>query len=116
MYEQRIFEVIYIQTSITTLWEALTNPDITQRYRFDIRIESDWKMGSKVQYLRNGESTDEHIILAIEKHHILSHASNHFLESSNPQKSQGIHDTDYFKLKIRQTSVPDDRNMFYADA
>lgn len=73
MNEQRIIEVIYIRTSITAVWEALTNPDITQRYWFNTRIESDWKIGSKVQYLRNGELTDEHVILAIEKPHILSH-------------------------------------------
>lgn len=32
------------------------------------------------------------------------------------KRARGISDTDYFKLKIRQTSVPDDRSMFYADA
>ncbi|WKJ89288.1 SRPBCC family protein [Methylomonas montana] len=73
MNQQRIFEVIYIRTSITALWDALTNPDVTQRYWFDTRIESDWKFGSKVQYLRNGELTDEHVILSIKKHHTLSH-------------------------------------------
>lgn len=26
-----------------------------------------------------------------------------------------IRDTDYFKLKIKQTSVPDVRSIFYAD-
>lgn len=73
MNQQRIFEVIDIRTSLNALWEALTNPDITERYWFDTRIESDWKPGSTVQYLRNGELTDEHIILAIEKPHTLSH-------------------------------------------
>lgn len=73
MNEQRIFEVIYIRTSLIALWDALTNPDVMQRYWFDTRIESDWKIGSKVRYLRNGELTDEHVILAIEKHHSLSH-------------------------------------------
>ena len=32
------------------------------------------------------------------------------------KRARGIRDTEYFKLKIRQTSVPDDRSMFYADA
>lgn len=73
MHEQRIFEVTYIRTSMPALWDALTNPDVTQRYWFDTRIESDWKVGSKVQYLRNGELTDEHVILAIEKLRSLSH-------------------------------------------
>ena len=73
MNEQRIFEVIYIQTTLVALWNALTNPDVTQRYWFDTRIVSDWKIGSKVQYLRNGELTDEHVVLVNEKHHRLSH-------------------------------------------
>ncbi len=32
------------------------------------------------------------------------------------KRARGIRDTDYFKLKIRQTSVADDRSMIYADA
>lgn len=32
------------------------------------------------------------------------------------KRARGIHDTEYFKLKIRQTSIPDDQSMFYADA
>jgi uncharacterized protein YndB with AHSA1/START domain len=73
MNEQRIVEVIYIRTSLIELWDALTNPDVTQRYWFDTRIVSDWKIGSKVQYLRNGELTDEHVVLANEKYRVLSH-------------------------------------------
>jgi uncharacterized protein YndB with AHSA1/START domain len=79
MNEQRIFQVIYIRTSLIALWDALTNPDVTKRYWFDTRIDSDWKTGSKVQYLRNGELTDEHVILAIEKHHYPSHTFKHLL-------------------------------------
>ena len=29
------------------------------------------------------------------------------------KRARGIRDTEYFKLKIRQTSVPDDKGMFY---
>jgi transposase len=32
------------------------------------------------------------------------------------KRARGIRDTDYFKLKTRQTSVSDDRSMFYAEA
>jgi len=73
MNEPRIFEVIYIQTTLAAVWDALTNPEVTQRYWFNTRIESDWKVGSKMHYLRNGEVTDEHIILVLEKHRTLSH-------------------------------------------
>ena len=73
MSEQRIFEVIYIKTSIAVLWDALTNPDVTQRYWGNTRIESDWQVGSKVLYLRDGEVTDEHTVLAVEKPRLLAH-------------------------------------------
>ena len=29
------------------------------------------------------------------------------------KRARGIKDTDYFKLKIRQSSLPDDQSMFY---
>ena len=29
------------------------------------------------------------------------------------KRARGIRDTDYFKLKIRQSSLPDDQSMFY---
>ena len=32
------------------------------------------------------------------------------------KRARGIRDIEYFKLKIRQTSVPDDRSMFYIGA
>ena len=73
MKEQRIFEVIYVRTSLGALWDALTNPDQTQRYWFDTRIESDWNIGSKIAYMRNGELTDEHVVIAIDRNRFLSH-------------------------------------------
>ena len=38
-----------IRTTPEKLWAALTNGEITRRYWFDRRIESDWKPGSPVQ-------------------------------------------------------------------
>ena len=32
MSEQRIFELIYIKTSLAAVWNALTNPEMTQQY------------------------------------------------------------------------------------
>jgi len=31
------------------------------------------------------------------------------------KRARGIRDTEYFKLKIRQTSIPDEQSMFYFD-
>ncbi len=91
MNAQRIFEVIYIRTSINALWDALTNPDVTQRYWFDTRIESDWKIGSRVRYLRHGELTDEHVILAIEKPRSISHTFQPLFGEFQRKQSNGSH-------------------------
>ena len=39
MSEQRIFELIYIKTSLAAVWNALTNPEMTQQYWGGTRIE-----------------------------------------------------------------------------
>ena len=70
---QRICHVAYIATTSTAVWDALTNPETTQRYWFGTRIESDWKVGSKVLYVVDGKVTDEHIVLAVDPQRALSH-------------------------------------------
>ena len=70
---QRIFEVIYIRATPAAVWRALTDPDVTERYWFDTRILSDWRVGSAVEYLRHGELTDRHVVLSCDPPHRLSH-------------------------------------------
>ncbi len=45
---EKVFE-IYIKTTPERLWEALTNPDMRQKYTFGVRVSSDWKKGSSYQ-------------------------------------------------------------------
>lgn len=42
----RFVYVTYIRTTPAKLWEALTQPEWTERYWFGSRQESDWKAGS----------------------------------------------------------------------
>lgn len=63
--------VIYIKANLDRLWNALTNPELTERYWGGTRIESDWRIGSTIVYRRNGTATYEHMILAIEPPHRL---------------------------------------------
>jgi uncharacterized protein YndB with AHSA1/START domain len=119
MKEQKIFEVVYIRTSASAVWDALTNPDVTQRYWFDTRIVSDWKVGSKVQYLRNGELTDEHVVLEVEKPHTLSHTFRPLFgefQSESPsrvtftmEESNGV-----VRLTVRHEGFPPESKVFRA--
>jgi uncharacterized protein YndB with AHSA1/START domain len=57
---------IYIASTPEKVWSALTDPNITERYWGGTRIESDWCVGSKVIYRREGKVVDEHELLTCE--------------------------------------------------
>ena len=40
--------VTYIRTTPERLWDALTTPEFTRQYWFNIDVTSDWKVGSPV--------------------------------------------------------------------
>jgi uncharacterized protein YndB with AHSA1/START domain len=42
---EKVFE-IYIKTTPERLWEAITDPELRQKYSFGVGIESDWTPGS----------------------------------------------------------------------
>jgi len=73
MTRPRIINITHIASTPERVWAALTDPQITQQYWFDTRIESDWKVGSKVIYRRDGEITDENIVLKFEPSRVLSY-------------------------------------------
>jgi uncharacterized protein YndB with AHSA1/START domain/DNA-binding transcriptional ArsR family regulator len=42
---EKVFE-IYIKTTPERLWQAITDPDMREKYNFGVHVESDWKPGS----------------------------------------------------------------------
>jgi len=46
-----------INTTPEKLWQALTRGEITRRYWFDRRIESDWAVGSPVRFYDGASET-----------------------------------------------------------
>ena len=73
MSTPNIIVTTYIATTSEKLWEALTDANVTEKYWGGTRIESDWKVGSKVIYRRNGEVVDEHDLLTCEPLRGFSH-------------------------------------------
>ena len=45
---EKIFE-IYIRTTPERLWTAITDSEIRSKYHFGLRIDSDWKVGSRFE-------------------------------------------------------------------
>ena len=48
-----------VKTTPEKLWAALTDGEITRRYWFDRRIESDWRPGSPVRFY-DGDRVSDH--------------------------------------------------------
>ena len=46
---RHVFET-YIRTSPERLWQALTDPDLTQRYYHATRVDSGWQTGDPITY------------------------------------------------------------------
>lgn len=44
-----------IQTTVDALWDALINPEITQQYFFDLRVDSKWEVGAPIEYIGSEE-------------------------------------------------------------
>jgi len=48
MEELTVRKFLELDASISDVWEALTNPSITEKYMFGSRVETDWKVGSPI--------------------------------------------------------------------
>jgi uncharacterized protein YndB with AHSA1/START domain len=70
---QQIHIVTHIAATSDAVWKALTDPEMTQQYWGGTRIESDWKVGSKVLYVIDGKVTDENVVLVVEPPNKLSY-------------------------------------------
>src|ERR1700742_3061282 len=74
---QKFVYVTVIKTTPEKLWEALINPDFSMKYFLGTRVESDWKIGSKVVYRRGEDITDEGVVLKFEAPRLLSYTFHH---------------------------------------
>ena len=54
---EKVFE-IYIKTTPERLWQAITDPAMTQIYYFGSMVESDMRVGSPIQYKQADGSVD----------------------------------------------------------
>lgn len=56
--ENQITESVFIKADAEEVWDTITNPDKTQQYMFNTRIQSDWKVGSPVTYVGEWEGKE----------------------------------------------------------
>ncbi|TKD70583.1 SRPBCC family protein [Pseudalkalibacillus hwajinpoensis] len=69
---------IYIATTPEKLWKALTSGECTKNYFFGMEVQSYWKEGSKVTFLRkNGEVDGEGEVVTSEPYEKLTFTWDH---------------------------------------
>jgi uncharacterized protein YndB with AHSA1/START domain len=75
MQNNQFVYVTYIKTTPEKLWAALTQSEFTTQYWFASSIESDWKVGSPVNFRHDGRLiTDNQTVLKYEPHRLLSYS------------------------------------------
>jgi uncharacterized protein YndB with AHSA1/START domain/DNA-binding transcriptional ArsR family regulator len=65
---------IYVKTTPERLWRAITDPADTQLYYYGTRVQSDWKVGSRLVYLDHDQVSLDCKILEIDPAHRLVHS------------------------------------------
>jgi uncharacterized protein YndB with AHSA1/START domain len=65
--------VMYIETTAEKLWEALTSPEFTKKYWFNIAVTSDWRVGSPINYIGDGKTKMKGKVLAADRPKLLSY-------------------------------------------
>jgi uncharacterized protein YndB with AHSA1/START domain len=65
--------VTYIKTTPEKLWDALTKPEFSRLYWFGMEVTSDWKTGSPMNYMKNGEATVQGKVLAADRPKLLAY-------------------------------------------
>jgi uncharacterized protein YndB with AHSA1/START domain len=82
--------ITYIETTPEKLWEALTSSEFSRRYWFGTELRSDWKVGSSLELVMNGTTTDTGKILEADRPRRLSytfkHEANEALRNEPPSK------------------------------
>jgi uncharacterized protein YndB with AHSA1/START domain len=88
---------VSINASRDTVWKALTDPEIIERYMFGSRVTSEWKVGSPITYAGEyeGKNYEDHgTILEIRPGELLR--STHFSPlSGKPDLPENYHTITY---------------------
>ena len=73
----RVEKTVTLQADASTVWDALTNPEVTRKYFFGCEAISDWKVGSPLIFRVevDGQETIpvKGVITAIEPNRFLEH-------------------------------------------
>lgn len=71
MGSEHVYET-FVRATPAQIWKALTDGELSQKFYFGDRVESDWKIGSVVTYWgATGNKDSEGVVLEIEPNSLL---------------------------------------------
>ena len=72
MAKPELVYVNHIKSTPERVWQALTDPAFTARYWYGTRVESDWKVGSPITFVKPQGEPDTGKVLVADKPRKLS--------------------------------------------
>lgn len=84
--EKQIF-VTYIKTTKEALWDAITNPDTTQKYYLGFRVESRFKVGSDIIYKDQDNIKVVGKIIKFKKFKLLIHSFAAYIDGKKSEQT-----------------------------
>jgi uncharacterized protein YndB with AHSA1/START domain len=72
MSKPELVYVNHIKSTPEKVWQALTDPAFTARYWYGTRLESDWKVGSTITFVKPQGEPDTGTVLVADKPRKLS--------------------------------------------
>ena len=114
--------ITYIETTPEKLFQALTDSAFTTRYWFGTELRTDWKIGSPVEVVMNGQLTDTGKILEFDPPKRISysfhHEANEVLRREKPSRATFVLEPygTLVKLTLIHDEFAPDSNMLVAIA
>lgn len=102
--------VTYIASTPEKVWQALTSPEATAKFWFGNAVTSDWKVGSPLEFRREGRLVVEGKVLENEPPRRLSYTfrSMHEPFNGSEQASRVVFELEQQKDQIKLTVTHDD--------
>ena len=83
MHQEKFVYVSYIKTTPEELWEALTGSEFTRQYWIGNGVESDWRPGSPVKFIKpDGTLVLMGKVLACEQFKVLSYTWSYQIDEA----------------------------------
>jgi uncharacterized protein YndB with AHSA1/START domain len=122
MNHQKFLYVSYIKTTPEELWQALTGSEFTRQYWMGNRVETDWKAGSSVKFIKqDGRLVLLGKVLACEEPKVLSYTWSYQIdEAMRAEKPSRVtfllerfaSNSELVKLTVTHDEFPDNSLVF----